>query len=281
MSTHDSAERPPGSSRPSGSRSSFDTFETNFFREGEARASMPVEVESFDDLDEGFERKRFAPSRKLVAGVAIGSTCVAIVACVISWSAFGRSVSSVSPAASPALPVATRVEAAAFADPPAQPAAREQAAPVMPPPAEPTVAAARPTGAVLETSPADPTPAKAERAAGPAEKRDRCRKAISRRRNKEILAACAQAFAADSSAAEAAVAIARIEFDRGRSAQALAWGKKAIAADPNTADAYVFVGGAEQSIGHDKAAKEAYMRYLELAPHGRYASDLRVIVGSL
>ena len=46
-------------------------------------------------------------------------------------------------------------------------------------------------------------------------------------------------------------------------------------------DAYVFVGGAEQSAGHRKAAKEAYKHYLQLAPGGRYAADLRAIVGSL
>jgi predicted TPR repeat methyltransferase len=63
--------------------------------------------------------------------------------------------------------------------------------------------------------------------------------------------------------------------------QALAWGKKAIAADANAADAYVFIGGAEQTAGHGKAAKEAYQHYLQLAPKGRYAADIRAIVGAL
>jgi Tfp pilus assembly protein PilF len=110
--------------------------------------------------------------------------------------------------------------------------------------------------------------------------RGNCTKAIKEKRNKEILALCGEAFAADPSAADIAVALARTEFDRGRSAQALAWSKKAIAVDPNAADAYVFIGGAEQNVGHHKAAKEAYRRYLQLAPGGRYAADLRAIVGS-
>jgi tetratricopeptide (TPR) repeat protein len=92
---------------------------------------------------------------------------------------------------------------------------------------------------------------------------------------------CADAVAADPSAAEAALALAKVEFDRGRSAQAVAWSKRALAADPNSADAYVFIGGAEQNAGHRQAAKDAYKRYLQLAPGGRYAADLRAIVKSL
>jgi Tfp pilus assembly protein PilF len=110
---------------------------------------------------------------------------------------------------------------------------------------------------------------------------ERCKKAIRAKHNKEILSACADAFSADPSAADVAVELAKIEFDRGRTVPALAWAKKAIAADPNAAEAYVFIGGAEQSAGHGKAAKEAYRRYLQLAPSGHYAADLRAIVGSL
>ena len=94
-----------------------------------------------------------------------------------------------------------------------------------------------------------------------------------------MLAVCPAAFAADPTAAGIAVALAKIEFDRGRGARAVEWGRKAIAIDENLADAYVFVGGGEQMAGHGKAAKEAYRRYLELAPKGRYAADVRAIVG--
>jgi tetratricopeptide (TPR) repeat protein len=109
----------------------------------------------------------------------------------------------------------------------------------------------------------------------------RCKTAMRARKGRDILKACPDAFEADSSNAHIALALAKVEFDRGRSAQALAWGKKALAADPNSADAYVYIGGAEQNAGHRKAAKEAYQRYLQLAPSGRYASDLRAIVRSL
>lgn len=109
----------------------------------------------------------------------------------------------------------------------------------------------------------------------------RCAKAMQGKRSKDVLASCPDALAADPAAADIAVTLAKIEFDRGRAAQASMWSKKALAADPNAADAYVFLGGAEQAAGRSKAAKEAYKHYLQLAPSGRYASDLRAIVGGL
>ncbi|MGD0838315.1 MAG: hypothetical protein ABSB49_16880 [Polyangia bacterium] len=111
--------------------------------------------------------------------------------------------------------------------------------------------------------------------------RERCRAAVRDKRTKEITATCTAAFAEDATDAEAAVAVARVEFDRGRFAQAYTWSKKAIAINPDVADAYAFAGAAEQNQGHGKAAKEAYLRYLQLAPSGRYATDIRSIVGSL
>jgi hypothetical protein len=161
--------------------------------------------------------------------------------------------------------------------PTAAPALAQQAPAVAEKPS-PTVAAPEPAKAVAEEKPLPAAPAVA---ADASEAQGRCKNAISGKRNKEILAVCPDAFAADSSAADIAVALAKIEFDRGRPAQASDWGRKALAADPNAADAYVFIGGAEQSAGHRKAAKEAYKRYLQLAPGGRYARDLRAIVGSL
>ena len=115
----------------------------------------------------------------------------------------------------------------------------------------------------------------------PDDVQSRCKKAIGDKRNKEILAACPIAFAADSSHADIAVVLAKIEVDRGRFAQAYAWGKKAIVGNPDLADAYVFIGAAEQNAGRSKAAKEAYKQYLRLAPSGRYAADMRAIVASL
>jgi tetratricopeptide (TPR) repeat protein len=151
------------------------------------------------------------------------------------------------------------------------------------------VVAEKPLAVAVEPVPAKPEVAAVEQpvptapavAAAASDAQGRCKKAISDKRNKEVLSACPDAFAADPSAADIAVVLAKIEFDRGKSAQAASWSHKAIAADPNMADAYVFIGGAEQNAGHRKAAKDAYKRYLQLAPGGRYAADLRAIVGSL
>ena len=72
-----------------------------------------------------------------------------------------------------------------------------------------------------------------------------------------------------------------MEFDRGRAAQALSWARKAVAVDADLADAYVFIGSAEQQAGHVQAAKTAYLKYLALAPAGRFAQDLRAVVRTL
>lgn len=108
-----------------------------------------------------------------------------------------------------------------------------------------------------------------------------CRKAFQDRRAKDVLQTCALAFAQDPRSADVAVMLAKTEFDRGRSRQALDWAKKAVAIDENHADAYVYMGGAEQAAGHSAAAKSAYKRYLQLAPRGRFAADLRAVLLSL
>ena len=303
-------------SSQSGSKRQFDTFETDFFQQGDAEsAGAGVGVERFDDLDDSSLRKKLTPSRQFMMGVAVGSTCIAIIGCLALWrSSAAKShpaaaMTEVLPAqAEPAVANPAPVAAPAQADPtlanPAVVAAPTQAEPVLAPaPSQPTPAIAEalpapsPAAAVVAPVPsaaataavpalAQPAPAAAEKPSPAAEAsasdaQGRCKKAINAKRNKEILAACPEAFAADSSAADIAVVLAKIEFDRGRGAQASAWGQKALAADPNAADAYVFIGGAEQSAGHRKAAKEAYKHYLQLAPGGRYAADLRAIVGSL
>jgi hypothetical protein len=304
----------PSQSGVVASKRHFDTFETQFFQQGESEsAGVAGQVEHFDDFYESARRRRFLPSRQFMMGVAVGGTVIAIIGCIALWrssNANARAAASVAIAppaqVEPAPATPTAVVPAAQAEPaPANPAALPtQAEPVpAPAPSPPAPAAAAPAVAaepvpVVAEKPlpvaAEPVPAKPEVAAAekplPADPavaanasdaQGRCKKAIGDKRNKEVLAACPDAFAADPSAADVAVALAKIEFDRGKSVQAANWAQKALAADPNAADAYVFIGGAEQNAGHRKAAKEAYKRYLQLAPGGRYSADLRAIVGSL
>jgi tetratricopeptide (TPR) repeat protein len=110
---------------------------------------------------------------------------------------------------------------------------------------------------------------------------DTCRIAFAQHRPSEVIERCAQAFSKNPDSADIAAMLAKTEFDRGHSRQALDWAKKAVTIDENHADAYVYLGGAEQAAGHPSAARAAYKRYLQLAPRGRYAADLRAVLRSL
>ena len=255
------------------SKKHFDTFETEFFQQGEDSSSNAVEVEWFEDLDEERRRGRSFFFRQPLMSAGIVSACLVVMACGALWRSNSHA-STKSAIAAPATTVPVVQNLAALPTP------AEVAISTVPAPAEPAPNPGAEAIPTLVPAPAAPAPvAQAPLAADAAQ--GRCEKAMSGKRSKDILAECPAAFAADPSSANIAVTLARIEFDRGRSAQAYAWGKKAIAANPETADAYVFLGGAEQNAGHAKAAKQAYQHYLQLAPTGRYAADLRAIVGSL
>lgn len=335
----DTAAAPIRLAFDSDAKKHFDNFEAHFFQQGD-EASL-----AYDSYDEPVSRiKRWLPYRVLM-GISIASTTVAVVACIALWRNNVSARASLAAADRPATPVATIVPianaavlpAAAAIDPAVQPVVAATNPAPAPAPTEPAVAsppaavATDPVAPAAAPIPEHPVPAlaqveqakgepakvepakaespkieepkgeqaKAEAPTVPTEKtkaeapviaaapsaegeaRARCRQSIHDKRAKDIVAVCSAAFDQDGTDAEAAVAVAKIEFDRGRLSQAYAWSKKAIAADPNTADAYVFAGGVEQSQGRGKAAKESYLHYLRLAPSGRYASELRTIVNSL
>jgi tetratricopeptide (TPR) repeat protein len=96
-----------------------------------------------------------------------------------------------------------------------------------------------------------------------------------------VLAACEPASEAEPTAADILVILARAELDRGNALEARSWAKKAVAVSPDLGDAYVFLGGAEQELGNPADAKAAYRKYLELAPNGRYARELRAVLDGL
>jgi hypothetical protein len=279
---------------PSGAKGPFDTFETKFFEQGDNGGSQVPDGEQFEDLGEPRRALRVSPSRQFLLGVAVGSISVAVLGCLGLWLT-GRLHGQPAKVAAPPVAVVAETPPVPVPAPPPPSAV----APAPPPAAEPAVAVkAEPApapAAVAEKPepPPAPTPAPvrpllgtpsalglADKPAPGAAALARCTKAIDKKRSKEILSACPAALAANPAAADIAVALAKTEFDRGRSGHALEWGKKAIAIDPNAADAYVFVGAGEQMAGHGKAAREAYRRYLELAPKGRYAADVRATVGS-
>jgi tetratricopeptide (TPR) repeat protein len=282
---------------PSEANAHFDGLESGFFEQGQEGMLRPDEGDFFDD--QGFQRlhKWFAPSRQFLAGMAVGAAL-----CGVLWWRVSPHLRAVAPelsanqhpASVPTLIATARPEPIAATRPAELAgAAGDAAAPASAHPvlvavlaldaaaldvgqvAEPGSVAAAP--AVAHAEPVVPAP----RPPSDDDVQRICRKAMADKQRKQILSVCEAAFAANPHAADIAVLLAEIEFNRGRIAQASAWSKKAIAADPNVADAYVFVGEAEQNARHNKAAKDAYSHYLRLAPGGRYASDLRAVLRSL
>jgi predicted TPR repeat methyltransferase len=59
------------------------------------------------------------------------------------------------------------------------------------------------------------------------------------------------------------------------------WARRLLRANDHLADAYLIVGVAEQAASHGAAARTAYRRYLELAPKGPYARDVRLSLAAL
>jgi hypothetical protein len=295
-------------------KSQFDTFETRFFELGEE--GRRTDGERFEDFEEPTRTTRLSSPRSFLLGVAVGSVSVALLGGIGLWLTgvqLGRPAQAQTPsgpeavvaaaAPIPAPPVPSAVTPTPPATQPSEPApspapaqaavaaqtepspapalAAAPAAAAVPAPAEKAEPVAAPAEAPAPPAETEPEPAPAPTEAVPAADATvaKCRKAIDRKRSRDVLAACPAAFAAEPGAADIAVALARIEFNRGRGARAIEWGRKAIAIDETMADAYVFVGGGEQMAGHRKAATEAYRRYLDLAPKGRYAGDVRAIVG--
>ncbi len=102
-----------------------------------------------------------------------------------------------------------------------------------------------------------------------------CQAALTKRRTTAIERSCEHALEADPSLATPILAWAMRELDRGNLPLAAAWARRVLDADDELADAYLIVGLAEQEARHVSTAKSAYRRYLELAPRGRYAHDVR------
>lgn len=317
MSHNNTLDQPPpgvSGAPPNESSDHFDHLESHFFEQGKDGAFHPEDDDFFDPS--GSEHKWFALSRQFFTGMAVGGVCVAILGGVVLGRmtgsvraasaepvALNRRVASVSSGLT-LTPRPTSIVAIRLVEPTGQ-----NGEPYVPDSGHPSivVAASPPDANAYDTSraveplalvakivPVEKTDDVPKRRPGIAQSvvapvpppsdndaQQTCRKAIANKQRKTILATCPDAFAANPNAGDIAVQLAKIELDRGRTAQAFDWSKKAIAADPSVADAYVFVGEVEQNAGHTKAAKEAYEHYLRLAPSGRYATDLRAVLRSL
>ena len=118
-------------------------------------------------------------------------------------------------------------------------------------------------------------------AAGFAESLSACRSAFAKNRMRDAAKICQAAVDANPKSAEALTLMAHTELNRGRMSSANELATRAAAIDPNNAEAHLIMGGVLQDSGRNSEAKAAYRRYLQLAPQGRYASELRSIVSSI
>ncbi len=253
--------------------SHFSSVEDRFFSEGDSLSAAGEGQDSLEDMTATrVPRRWLSRNRSLmaVAGIAVIVSTVLLIRSGGHASDTTDDTVGITDRGVASRPVAAPAALPAPLPQPSNPAVTTHEPEVFPAPA--------PADEVL---PPSPTHTSAGAAAGSdQEPMALCKKAIDQHRNKEVLKSCADAFAAAPSA-DAAVTLAKVEFDRGRVAQALDWAKKAIAIDAERADAYVFLGGAEQAAGRNAAAKTAYKRYLQLAPQGRYAADLRSVLSTL
>jgi len=80
---------------------------------------------------------------------------------------------------------------------------------------------------------------------------------------------------------EALVLLANCFLDRGNMDKAIGLAELAAAANAENADAYLVVGAVQQQKGHNSEARTAYEKYLQLAPKGQFAGEIRSILASL
>jgi hypothetical protein len=107
------------------------------------------------------------------------------------------------------------------------------------------------------------------------------KKQLDRGRSKQAVETLEKAVAMRADGDDALSLLARAYLDRGNNEKALAAASLAVASNPNRADAYVVIGTVQQTQGHLNEAKTAYQKYLELAPKGEFAADIKSVLSSL
>jgi CheY-like chemotaxis protein len=204
--------------------------------------------------------------------LALGGGLGLALAVGLVWFAFSKTEKPRHEAAKPEVAAAKPVAAPV-------PDAGAAKAPVAPPPQKtgPAYEAAR---KVLEERAGDPKVARALPAEFPV-LLAACRTAFTEKRAKDAEVACIAAKDAGPDSAEACALLGHALFGRKKKKEALVWAERAVELDPKQADAYVIIGGVKQATDDPAGAKAAYEKYLELAPAGQYAADLRAIVKTL
>jgi tetratricopeptide (TPR) repeat protein len=78
--------------------------------------------------------------------------------------------------------------------------------------------------------------------------------------------------------AEVLALLSQLALDEGNADQAAALAKRALLADQRSAEAYLVLGTVEQARAHTAKARAYFKRYLELAPSGDRARDVRAVL---
>ncbi len=88
---------------------------------------------------------------------------------------------------------------------------------------------------------------------------------------------------AAASAEPAAVLTQRAEaaLAQGRAGEALDLANLALGSDPGSADAYIVVGKVQRDTGRLPESRDAFRKYLELAPLGTHAAEARAALATL
>jgi len=207
---------------------------------------------------------------RLLTATVLAAICVPALLLTKRWTG-ARGGEPVAPVAAVPDPGASRPAPPVAADEGAAPTSRPTAAAATVP--APVTAPAQPSA-----SHATETEAPARPAADVAETLAACREAYDAHHWPVAIEACARA--ADLRPLDPALdmKVAQAYHARGRYADAGVWARRALGLSGVDPEALVILAHAERRAGHPAAARDAYRRYLALAPRGWHVAEARAAV---
>ena len=85
----------------------------------------------------------------------------------------------------------------------------------------------------------------------------------------------------DGDNAKAHAVLGSAYFDSNETQKALRHLQRAVALNPKNGQALVILGNVHQALGNSDQAKSMYQKYLKLAPNGKFADDVKMILQAL
>jgi CheY-like chemotaxis protein len=239
-------------------------------------------------------RRPAPPARSRTGTALLVLSTVAALALAAGIAARRRAAVEPEPAPGPAAEVAAPERAAVEPEPapgPAADAAPDRTDAGRTAPADPGEGGTGAASAVAAEATADEggggAPGDASAAAPRAAPRDAYLEAMeagARRYRAQAFAAAAAEYRRASRIREtgdALAALGRALYDAGRTAEAGVELRRAVRVDPGSAAAWLALGEVHLARGEAAEARAAYERYLEIEPRGRWARDVRQVLGRL